>query len=89
MKKQSQIDNFFGSIVGFQNALLSPLAPFGRKLQQNDWQTNWLNTNNPVSSPQMRNCQAFAECCSNPKCMASGQVPVTSMLHVALTPCTK
>lgn len=55
VKKVSQINNIFGSIVSFQNALLAPLAPLGRKLQekdqQNDWQTNWLNTNNPVSMP--------------------------------------
>ena len=28
------MNNFFGSIVGIQNALLAPLAPFGRKLSQ-------------------------------------------------------
>ena len=28
------MNNFFGSVVGVQNALLAPLAPFGRKLSQ-------------------------------------------------------
>lgn len=30
----SAFNNFFGSVVGIQNALLAPLAPFGRKLSQ-------------------------------------------------------
>ena len=30
----SAFNNFFGSVVGVQNALLAPLAPFGRKLSQ-------------------------------------------------------
>ena len=47
----SAFDNFFGSVVGIQNALLAPLAPFGRKLQQG---TPFIDTvgntqTNPVS----------------------------------------
>lgn len=34
VQQVSAFNNFFGSVVGIQNALLAPLAPFGRKLSQ-------------------------------------------------------
>ena len=48
----SAFNNFFGSVVGVQNSLLAPLAPFGRKLQSYDGGIveSVGNTNtNPVS----------------------------------------
>ena len=52
----SAFDNFFGSVVGIQNALLAPLAPFGRKLSQQPQQATFVDTigntqTNPVSCP--------------------------------------
>ena len=73
----SAFNNFFGSVVGIQNALLAPLAPFGRKLSQHSQtqqDATFIDTvGNTKTNPVRCRCAAKHHLCSastNAQCTA-------------------